>query len=198
MITDKIVMKTEVVFSEDRLHRYLLKKEWDVKKPRAAIIMTNPSTADMLMMDYTTLYIINNLVKLGFGAVDIVNISSVMTTKFKVTKDILTDEENFNCIVKSAEKSDNVIIAWGKLGENNKAVREIQDKVLERLTPFKDKLYTIAPKYDGDTGFHPLAPQIRFVWVLRKFDLPMKQEKLNEELLMFEKEGEKTHGKVQR
>ena len=48
MITDKLTMKTETVFSDDRLNRYLLRKEWDNKKPRAAIIMTNPSFADLL------------------------------------------------------------------------------------------------------------------------------------------------------
>jgi hypothetical protein len=58
MLTDKVVMKTETIFSDDRSHRYLLKKEWDSKKPKATIIMTNPSTADIMMMDYTTLYII--------------------------------------------------------------------------------------------------------------------------------------------
>lgn len=32
MMTDKSVVKTEVVFSDDRRHRYLLKKEWDKSK----------------------------------------------------------------------------------------------------------------------------------------------------------------------
>ena len=51
MLTDRTTMKTEAVFSEDRRHRYLLRKEWDTKKPKATIIMTNPSTADMLTLD---------------------------------------------------------------------------------------------------------------------------------------------------
>jgi hypothetical protein len=72
MQADKAVLKTEAVFSDDRRHRYILRKEWDAKKPKATIIMTNPSTADMLMMDYTTLYIMNNIVRLDFGTVDIV------------------------------------------------------------------------------------------------------------------------------
>lgn len=53
MLTDKVVMKTETVFSDNRRHRYLLTKEWDFKKPKAAIIMTNLSTAGILSMDYT-------------------------------------------------------------------------------------------------------------------------------------------------
>ena len=98
MQTEKGVMKTETIFSDDRRHRYLLRKEWDTKKPKATIIMTNPSTADISMLDYTTLYIINNLVRLDFGAVDIVNLVSKTTTKLQVKEDIADemDKENLD------------------------------------------------------------------------------------------------------
>ena len=115
MLTEKITMRTETVFSDDRLNRYLLRKEWDSKKPRATIIMTNPSAADLLTLDYTTLYILNNISRLDFGAVDIVNMTSRITTKLNVKEDLNTELEAVNAefIVKSAEKSDVIIIAWG-------------------------------------------------------------------------------------
>ena len=107
MLTDKITMKTETIFSDDRSHRYILRKEWDTKKPKATIIMTNPSTADILTLDYTTLYILNNIVRLNFGAVDIVNLISKPTTKLQVNQDldITMDPVNLDFIVKSAEKA---------------------------------------------------------------------------------------------
>ena len=178
MQTDKATVKTEVIFSDDRKHRYLLRKEWESKKPRATIIMTNPSTADMLTMDYTTLYIMNNIVKLNFGAVDIVNLVSKMTTKLNVKEDldIKLDSTNIDFIFNSAEKSDKVIIAWGKLGENNKKVRDAQDSLLEYLKPFQHKLCVIATE-SGESGFHPLAPQIRFHWVLKSYE-PSKTPKV--------------------
>jgi hypothetical protein len=177
MLTDKATVKTEAVFSEDRRHRYLLRKEWEPKKARATIIMTNPSTADMLTMDYTTLYIMNNIVRLDFGAIDIVNLVSKMTLKLDAQKDIepKPDAENIEFIVKSAEKSDKVIIAWGRIGENNKRVRDAQDQLLQHLKPFQDKLCVIA-NGDGASGFHPLAPQIRFSWVLQKYEPPKTPE----------------------
>ena len=177
MLTEKSIMKTETVFSDDRLHRYLLRKEWDAKKSKATIVMTNPSTADLLMMDYTTLYIMNNVVRLDFGSIDIVNMISKMTTKLNVKEDLdnKNEGENFDFIVKSAEKSDKIIIAWGKLGENNKRVREVQEKLLNRLKGLKDKLYVIASD-KGDCGFHPLAPHIRFSWVLKKYEESLKPE----------------------
>jgi hypothetical protein len=98
-----------------------------------------------------------------------------MTTKLNVKNDLNVDEENFNVICKSAERSDKVILAWGKLGENNKKVRDVQDILLERLKPFKDKLCVIACE-TGESGFHPLAPQIRFSWILKKYEPPKAPE----------------------
>jgi hypothetical protein len=175
MQTDKAVLKTEAIFSDDKKQRYLLRKEWDAKKLKATIIMTNPSTADMFVMDYTTLYIMNNIVKLDFGTVDIVNLVSKMTTKLDVKNDLEIDEENFSVICKSAEKADKVILAWGKLGENNKKVREVQDMLLDRLKPFRVKLCVIASG-SGESGFHPLAPQIRFSWILKNYEPPKTPE----------------------
>ena len=177
MLTDKATVKTEAIFSEDRKHRYLLRKEWEPKKPKATIIMTNPSTADMLTMDYTTLYIMNNVVKLDFGSIDIVNLVSKMTLKLDVPKDLdpKLDADNVDFIIKSAEKADKVIIAWGKMGENNAKVRDAQDCLLEHLKPFKDKLCVIGND-SGGSGYHPLAPQIRFSWVLKKYEPPKAAE----------------------
>jgi hypothetical protein len=94
------------------------------------------------------------------------------TTKLRVKDgfDSLANEENTGQIVKSAKEADKVIITWGKLGENNKKVRDMQDKLLESLKPFKDKLFVISDNVVNEGGFHPLAPQIRFVWVLKKFE----------------------------
>lgn len=96
MLIEKVMLRTETVFSDDRLNRYLLRKGWDTKKPRATIIMTNPSVADLMTMDYTTLYILNNISRLDFGAVDIVNLSSRITIKLNVNEDLGADIEKEN------------------------------------------------------------------------------------------------------
>jgi hypothetical protein len=172
MQVEKSVMKTEAIFSDDRTHRYLLRKEWESKKKKAVVIMTNPSTADTFTLDYTTMYILNNLSKLDFGSVDIVNLVSKMTKKLRIKNDADSadaERENFGIISNSAQKADFVIIAWGKLGENNKDVRDLQDRLLACLKPFRDKLFEIGNE-KGESGFHPLAPQIRFSWILKKYE----------------------------
>lgn len=167
MITEKSVMKTEVKFSDDKNHRYLLRKEWDNKKKRAMVIMVNPSSANDISMDFTTLYTINNLQKLDYGSVDIVNIYPKVTNKLKLTE-INSDELSTNdqLISEIAEKVDSIIIAWGKRGSNSKKIEERQKKILDNLSAYKDKVYIISDT-NGNVGFHPLAPQIRFNWVLQ-------------------------------
>jgi len=169
MITEKSVMKTEVKYSEDRKYKYLTSKEWNNKKPRAMVVMTNPSSAGEVVLDLTTLYTINNLVALDYGAVDIVNIYPKITQKLKVDDvDLKEIEISDKIIVETAEKVDSVIIAWGRVGEKSKAIEKKQNELLEKLQIFKDKLFIIGDG-KGNELFHPLAPHIRFHWELIPF-----------------------------
>ena len=169
MIIEKSVMKTEAKFSDDKEYRYILSKEWNNKKPRAMVVMTNPSSAGEVALDLTTLYTINNLVALDYGAVDIVNIYPKITQKLKVDDvDLREIEISDKIIVETAEKVDSVIIAWGRVGEKSKAIEKRQNELLEKLQVFKDKLFIIGDG-KGNELFHPLAPHIRFRWELIPF-----------------------------
>ncbi|AFS79815.1 hypothetical protein Curi_c28230 [Gottschalkia acidurici 9a] len=181
LATEKSIIRTEAIFSGDRLHRYLLRKEWDKNKKKSMVIMINPSSADGLIIDHTTMYVVNNLSKLEFGSVDIVNIFSKINIRIstKDNTDGLVDGENDSQILKSAIKVDSIIIAWGKVDENNKKIKERQEEVLKLLEEHKDKFYIIEDSI-GRAGFHPLAPQIRFGWNLKKISLEM-EEKQEEE-----------------
>ncbi len=166
MITEKSVMKTEARFSEDRTYRYVLSKEWNNKKPRAMVVMINPSSAGEIILDLTTLYTINNLVALDYGAVDIVNIYPKVTQKLRADDVDLREIENSDkLIVELAEKVDSVIIAWGRVGEKSKAIEKRQNELLEKLQVFKDKLFIIGDG-KGNELYHPLAPHVRFHWEL--------------------------------
>jgi len=117
------------------------------------------------------LYILNNIQDLSFGRVDIVNLFSLMTKKLKSEEiELALEEKNLAQIHKSAQEADSVIIAWGKSGENNQKLRYMQTLLLEQLHSYKDKLYIIGNGM-GASGFHPLAPQVRFFWELLPFDI---------------------------
>lgn len=165
-IIEKSIIKTEAYFSEDKKHRYLLRKEWDKNKKKAVVIMINPSTAQEIVTDHTTMFVINNLSKLDYGSVDIVNMFSKVGTKLRLGVEMkeLVGDETDEFISKSVEKADLVVIAWGKGADNSKRITERQEQLKQLLEPFKEKLHQI-----GEIGFHPLCPQVRQSWILVKF-----------------------------
>lgn len=165
MIIEKSTLKTEVKFSEDKEYRYLLSKEWNNKKKRALLIMTNPSSANDVKIDFTTLYCINNLADLDYGIADIVNIYPKVMNKLAVSNvSIEHIKINDELILDLAEKVDTIILAWGKKGDNSKKIEARQNELLKKLEKYSEKTFYIG---DGENiGFHPLAPQIRFNWIL--------------------------------
>lgn len=170
VISKKSNMLTEVIYSKDGTQRFLLRKNWDEKKRKAMVLMINPGSANEIVSDFTTLYVINNLYNLGYGSVEICNIFSLINMTKEDKKQYITDKENDNQIKQAAERVDDIIIAWGKNGNTNKNIKQRQCEVLELLNDFKQKVCVIGDK-NGNTEFHPLAPQIRFQWILKKYDI---------------------------
>ncbi len=55
------------------------------------VIMKNPSDAGQLILDHTTMFVINNLVRLDYGSVEILNIYSKINAK--TIKEMEEDKE---------------------------------------------------------------------------------------------------------
>lgn len=168
-VIQKSSLRTEAIFSDDMAHRYILKKEWNKNKPKATIIMINPSSANETEIDMTTMNVINNLNRLDFGAVDIVNMFSLICSKIsmKYSMDELIGDDNDIYIEKSVLRSDIVIIAWGSVGEGVRKIMERQQEILEKLRPFNDKMYIICDPF-VNKAMHPLSPRIKQQWRLVK------------------------------
>lgn len=163
------IIKSKALFSDDRLHRFLLRKEWDNQKKSAMIIMINPNTADTLNYDLTTMLVINNLNKLGFGTVNIVNLYSRIMEKLSLrfnSDDDLLESDTDKIIKQYAAMSDAIIIAWGCVGNSSQRVRDRQSELLEMLEPYANKLYKT-----GEKGFHPLTPAVRNEWELEPYEM---------------------------
>ena len=84
MLEETTIIKSKAIFSDDKEHRLLLQKEWDSEKPTAMVIMINPNTADTVNFDMTTMLVLNNVSKLGFGSVNIVNLYSRIMEKLNL------------------------------------------------------------------------------------------------------------------
>ena len=178
MKTETTVMKSKALFSDNGEHRLLLRREWDKSKKTAMIIMITPNTADTLFRDMTTMLVLNNLYKLGFGSVNIVNLYSRITPKLSLrfnSDDDLIAKDCDEIIEQYAAMSDAIIIAWGSLENTSERVRERQADVLERLEKYANKLYKI-----GEQGYHPLTPAVRNQWDLVPYEMEDNYAENNE------------------
>lgn len=150
-------IKTTAIFSKDKKNRYVLKMEWDDKKPKACIIMTYPSTADEYFIDQTTMLTRNNAVKQGYGSISIVNLFCSLDANKPNS-----DRINSSVLAEECTKADIVIVAYGR----GTAHEEKKEQLLEALKPYKDKLYNIIDT-SGAPFSHPLSPRAR-VWAVEK------------------------------
>lgn len=163
MKTEVTELRTEAVYSDDGEKRFLLRKTWDEKKPRLAIIMLSPSVADGIQLDTTTQLVVNNASRLGYGSVAIVNLSAVLNDyNLNHTEE---DPENIKVILEEANSAEKIIYAPGTGKARNKSFMCLQKRVLLALQPHEAKLCCLCNE-DGDGRLqHPLSPQVR-TWSL--------------------------------
>ncbi|OAS83109.1 DUF1643 domain-containing protein [Metabacillus litoralis] len=131
--------------------------------------MKNAGQADEIVQDQTTMYVINNLSKLEYGVVDIVNLFP--SIEGNETKESAT--ENLKCIQEAIARVDDVIIAVGKGVKTNKKANERLDMVLAILLDKKANILQIEAKF-GRKGFHPLYPALKQQWKLVPYDVSEK------------------------
>lgn len=160
MNTIVTTLTTEAVFSDDRKKRYLLRKVWDAKKPRLTAIMLAPSAASGIELDSSTLLVLNNSARLGYGSVEIVNLFA-MLNDFSLKHAESEDEENCKVILDSAKKSDAIVYAAGVGKAKNKAFQLRQKQVLEALRPLEGKLHCLSSENGEARLQHPLSPAVR-------------------------------------
>ena len=164
--SERTTMTTEVIYNDTRTHRFLLRKHWNSDKPSAAIIMIYPSSATGVTVDHTTMFTLQNLERLNFGGVYIVNLFSSLNGKHSKTD---VDDENMVFIREVCNKADIVIWAVGTGSDGIKRVLYQEKQVLEILADFTDKLKCIADN-TGKKFYHPLCPAVRY-WNLVDFEL---------------------------
>lgn len=178
MITEKISMKTELTYSNDKTKRYCLSIEWDKQKKKAVVIMLCASSANGIALDNSTNLVLSNLATLGYGAVKIVNLfATVCDGKSVIEKDM--DEDNLKHIIKAVQSSDTIIYAVGTGHITNKSFRKCQQELLKQLSNYEDILMCISD-VSGKKFYHPLCPIVR-IWNLVPF-------KVSELLAMNNKE----------
>ena len=124
------MIEKKTVFSDDRVYRYTLWRDWDVdaitgsaddlKHPDKFVqfIGLNPSTADEVQDDPTIRRCIGFAKSWGYGALCMTNIFAFRATDPKVMKKTpdAAGHDNEDWILKIAREAGIVVAAWGNDG----------------------------------------------------------------------------------
>ncbi|MEB7722028.1 DUF1643 domain-containing protein [Staphylococcus equorum] len=167
MQTIKSVLETEAIFSDDKQHRYLLKKIWDSDKQNVTIITIYPHYEGVLNIDLTMQLVINKISEMDKpGSINFVNLYSNITTPINIkhlenSHDKHTDIQ----IMKAVKESDEVILAWGAYAKKA-SVESRVNEVLEMLKPHKKKVKKLINPQTNEI-IHPLNPKARSKWIFK-------------------------------
>ncbi|HDE9610285.1 DUF1643 domain-containing protein [Staphylococcus saprophyticus] len=167
MKTIKNTLETEAIFSDDKQHRYLLKKTWDDKKQSITIITMYPHYNGILNIDLTTQLIMNKISEMNeFGSIHFVNLYSNITTPINLKHlENAYDKHTDIQIMKAVKESNEIILAWGAYGKKP-VVENRVNEVLEMLKPHKKKVKKLISPETNEI-IHPLNPKTRQKWVLK-------------------------------
>ena len=113
----------KAIISDCGKYRYELHREWDKSKKIVLFVMLNPSTADGLNNDLTTIRCINFAKKWGYGGIMIGNIYPFRAKRPKDLRKWLNDfiysdghgatKTNEVHVKEMAEQADMIVCAWG-------------------------------------------------------------------------------------
>lgn len=106
------------IFSDDRMYRYMLTRQWDNSKPYVVFVGLNPSTADENLDDPTIRRCIGYAKAWGCGGIIMVNLFAFRATD---PKDMRKAEdpigpENDRYLKEAAKHVHTVVAAWGNHG----------------------------------------------------------------------------------
>ena len=166
----KQLHKTAVI-SRCEKYRYKLTRTWDDDKKKVLFVMLNPSTANHIENDLTTIRCINFAEKWGYGGIMIGNIYPFRAKRPKDLRKWLNEgsdyafwksgDDNRNHVEEMAREADMIVCAWGC------NYKEGTPDWVEEI----DNLHCLELCDDGLTPKHPLGNLSK--------DLLPKQYKLN-------------------
>lgn len=110
-----LFLERDAVLSEDGKYRYLLRRTWDARLPRALFVMLNPSTADAAVDDATIRSCIRLCRSWNYGSFEVVNLFAWRATDPNELRKVPDPIglANDRSISAAAGRCDVLICAWG-------------------------------------------------------------------------------------
>ena len=177
-VSQSITLEKTGVFSQslDKRFEYTMERKGAEGK-KILVICTNPTSDNLLVVDTTTNYLMNNLFSMGYSTITLCNLFAEITGKLHPVK--AGDNADNMEFIKEVLKRDfnEILLGFGNGFNGNKKVTEEKENLNKLLKPYAKKLVELVDEdgnYKALRTIHPLFAGQRFSgkWALRKFVLP--------------------------
>lgn len=178
VVKQSVALERVGVFSEDLKKRFEYTMECkEVEGKKILVICINPASDNLLVVDTTTNYLMNNLFTMGFSTITLCNLFAEITGKLQPAQ-TGDNSDNMEFLAEVLKRNfDSILLGFGNTFIGNKSVKEEKEKLFKLLKPYSKKLVELVDvqeQYKGLKTIHPLFAGQRFSgnWKFRKFDLP--------------------------
>lgn len=152
---ERVKMEKDAIFSDDRLHRFVLSRVWDVNKGVICFIGLNPSIASDIVDDPTIRKWMGFAERWGYGGILIGNLFSFRATHPSDMKKVKTPTMhilNLSYLASIHRISKLTVASWG----NDGAYLQQSRNVLRRLQEFQKPIRAMKINIGSGEPAHPL------------------------------------------
>ncbi len=126
------IIERDAVISDCGRYRYLLRRVWNYDRPRALLVMLNPSTADAEVDDPTIRSCVRLLDVLAYGSFEVVNLYGWRATDPKelAKVDARIGPDNDRIMEGAIHRCDITVCAWGAHRDAADRGRRVAEKIM--------------------------------------------------------------------
>lgn len=190
MVQENISMQVTVVGSEDGKETYEVRRTFNPNGKKSLVLELYPtiSTKNPMVLDISTLHLLNHASELGWGEIRIVNLYPyVFNRKPRVSElhESVENTEYIRDIFTSKDIEDyDIVIAYGSSLASHACTQHIKRNILLMLKEYKleaqvKHIVTATIDTEKQLGTHPLYLGLRHssdIWSLESFPLSLAIE----------------------
>lgn len=185
MIKENISMQILVVGSEDGKETYEVRRAWNPKGRKALVLELYPtiSVKNPMVLDISTLHLLNHANEIGWGEVRVVNLYPYVFDKKPGVNELHESVQNMEYIRDILTGKDideyDIVIAYGSSLSSHACTQHIKRNILLMLKEYKletqvKHIVTATIDTEKQCGTHPLYLGLRHsaeMWELDSFPL---------------------------
>ena len=185
MVNESVSMQVTVVGTEDGKETYEIRRVWNASGKKALVLELYPtiSVKNSMVLDISTMHLLNHARELGWGEVRVVNLYPYVFDKKPGVDELHESVENLEYIrdiLTGKEIAEyDIVIAYGSSLSSHACTQHIKRNILLMLQEYKleaqvKHIITDTIDTEKQCGTHPLYLGLRHsaeVWKLAEFPL---------------------------